>query len=201
MGKKSMAAIAESMKALRELLQFIVAMAEALLRILLAPFRALGLIGGGGRTAAGIADAALAQVEAEDAYDEPVTPAYAEEPTLEPLAFNVASSVWVRTLELRGLVAPGKAQPLPPEVEAWVVSLSPAEIGVVSGLGLAGIASHLAAGPAGSDNRLPPYRGGTAVKIDPVEAGLILARAPRRQVMTERAIAYDVETDGRTFAM
>ena len=198
--KKTMAQVAEAMKALRALLDAFYAIAMMVVNVLLAPLRALGLIGGGA-TAAGIADAALAQVEAEDAYDEPATAAYAEEPTLEPLAFNVASSVWVRTLELRGLVQPGKAQPLPPEVEAWVVSLSPAEISTLSGLGLAGIAAHLAAGPSGTDSRLPPYRGGTAVKIDPIEAGLILAQAPRRQVRTERAIGYDVNEDTRSFAM
>ena len=198
--KKTMAQVAEAMKALRALLDAFYAIAMMVVNVLLAPLRALGLIGGGA-TAAGIADAALAQVEAEDAYDEPATPAYVEEPRLDPLAFNVAASVWVRTLELRGMVQPGKAAPLPPEVEAWVVSLSPDEVHIVSGLGLAGIAAHLAAGPAGADGRLPAFMGGRAVKIDPIEAGLILARGPRRQVRTERPIAYDAETDTRSFAM
>ena len=196
MGHKTMTAIAESMKALRALAEFMLAMAQALLNILLAPLQALGLISG--PTAAGVANSALAQVEAEDEGIAP--PLY---PVDEPVVDNtlsIAASVWCRALELRGMVPEGKSYPLPSEVEAWVQTLNARELQSVSTMPTTALARHLAAGPAGTGRLLPPYRGGVEAEIGPVEAGLALARTTRRQPRVERPI-YDPAEDTRVLAM
>lgn len=198
MGKKTMAAMAESLKALRAMLDAFYAMALMVVNAILAPLRALGLIGGG-PTAAGVANAALAQAAAED--EGVAVPALydVDMPTIDN-GLSVAASVWCRALELRGMIKENNSAPLPPEVEAWVLSLTPAELKSVSTMPAVAIARHLAAVPAGTGRLLPPYRGGVEAKVDPVEAGLALARAPRRQARVERP-AYDPAEDTRSFAM
>lgn len=195
---KSMTAVAESMKTLRAMLDAFYELMMIVVNALLAPLRALGLIGGG-PTAAGVANAALAQVEAED--EGIAVPAIyaADEPTIDN-GLSVAASVWCRALELRGMITNNTSQPLPPEVEAWVQTLNADELKSVSTMPAVAIARHLAAGPAGTGRLLPPYRGGVETKVDPVEAGLALARTIRRQPRVERP-AYDPAEDTRSFAM